>query len=187
MRGMDFLHDTPTRAQNLVRIWGLCCACARAARLLWLTGAQESGLLWERQRTPLFQGNTGGFSKWQVEVGSIRTSINWLRTRPELSARLARFLFNDPNAPANWHDCMTLDAILWAMRLDDNDRLGLAFARLHYLRVADPIPDGLNEQAAYYKKHYNTIHGAATVQGAVNACNRATAELDLALKKGTPQ
>jgi hypothetical protein len=37
-----------------------------------------------------------------------------------------------------------------------------AIARLVYLPVPDQIPDSLEEQAEYYKKHFNTPAGSAT-------------------------
>lgn len=38
-----------------------------------------------------------------------------------------------------------------------------AMCRVHYLRVSAPIPSDLAGQVAYYKAHYNTAAGAATV------------------------
>lgn len=37
-----------------------------------------------------------------------------------------------------------------------------AMCRVHYLRVAAPLPDNLPGQAAYWKQHYNTPAGAGT-------------------------
>jgi len=160
------------------RIWRICNQCARevygavapnqryadaTARLLFGTAAQESGLLWERQRTPKWDGAVGGFSKWQVETGSINESVAFLRSRPPLLARATEFLFADPHAPATWIDAMDMDALLWAMRLDDNDKIGCLFARLHYMwSTPRPIPDTLDLQSEYWKTYYNTRHGAGT-------------------------
>ena len=48
------------------------------------------------------------------------------------------------------------------MRMDDNDKIGVLFCRLHYFRVNDPIPASLADQAAYWKRWYNTTAGAGT-------------------------
>jgi hypothetical protein len=160
------------------RIWHLCQECAltvankrptaayadRVARLLFGTAAQESGLRWERQRTPRFEGNVGGFSKWQVETGSVEQSRAMLRAQPKLLANATAWLFADPKASVTWADALPLETILWAMRLDDNDKIGVMFARLHYLRVKAPVPEGLSEQAAYWKRWYNTAAGSGTVE-----------------------
>ncbi|MEM4177829.1 MAG: hypothetical protein QXS29_09730 [Nitrososphaeria archaeon] len=48
--------------------------------------------------------------------------------------------------------------------LEESDYIATIFARLHYLRVPEPIPDNLNDAAVYYKKFYNTFLGKATVE-----------------------
>jgi hypothetical protein len=59
---------------------------------------------------------------------------------------------------------MGIEALEWALRMDDNDRLGVIFARVHYLRVADPIPLDVLGQAKYWKRWYNTGLGRGTVE-----------------------
>lgn len=182
------MHKDP----HAERIWTLCQQCAvsvypveqysveycdRVAKLLFGTAAQESGLRWERQRTPRWDGAVGGFSKWQVETGSIKQSIALMSRRPLLAERATKFLFNDPNAPTSWLSDMTLDAILWAMRMDDNDKIGVLFCRLHYLRVADPVPYGLGPQADYWKRYYNTMAGKGTCQEYLDNWNRYCREI----------
>lgn len=161
-----------------LRIFEICRGCAASvfgsseptaqyadavSKLLFGTAVQESGLQWERQRSPRWDGTVGGFSKWQLEKGSIEASLAYLRTHPAMCARATAWLFDDPHAPVTWVDTMGLDAILWAMRLDDNDKIGCLFARLHYLRISEPVPDTVMAQAAYWKKYYNTVAGAGTV------------------------
>ena len=160
------------------RIWRLCQACARSvyttkpsaayadrvARLLFGTAAQESGLRWERQRTPRWEGNVGGFSKWQLETGSIDLSRAMLRSRPALLTRATDWLFADPRANTTWVNVLPLEYVLWAMRLDDNDKIGVLFARLHYMRVRPLVPASLVDQAAYWKRWYNTPAGKGTAQ-----------------------
>jgi len=45
----------------------------------------------------------------------------------------------------------------------------IIMARIHYLRVKDPLPaaDDVEGLANYYKKYYNTRLGKATVKGAI--------------------
>jgi len=171
--------ESTTMMEHARRIWRLCQGCAvtvhgakppspayadRTARLLFGTAAQESNLTWERQRTPRFEGKVGGFSKWQVEPGSVDASLAYLRERPDVLARATEWLFADPHAPVAWPDLIPMDALLWALRLDDNDRIGVLFSRLHYFRVHDPIPESLADQAAYWKHWYNTPAGSGTVE-----------------------
>lgn len=160
------------------RIWALCQRCAGAvyatvapspryadetARLLFGTCMQESHGIWERQRTPSWDGYVGGFSKWQVEQGSVADSLHLLRRRPELAARATQFLFADPRASTTWVELVDpLELLRW-LRIDDNDVPGVLMARLHYLRVPDPIPSGVQAQSAYWKKHFNTVAGKGTV------------------------
>ncbi len=196
---MDTFLAKPDEVDHLKRIWILCCQCAvtvygtrpptaayaeRTARLLFMTGAQETGFTWERQRSPTFEGRVGGFGKWQVEPGSITDSLDYLRRRSDVLSRATQWLFNDPHAPANWPDLFTLDALLWALRLDDNDKIGLLFARLHYMRISVPIPESLEEQAGYYKWWYNTKYGAATVEGTLENYRRYWRLLAPTLKQG---
>ena len=42
--------------------------------------------------------------------------------------------------------------------------LSLIFSRLHYLKVADPVPPTAAGRSKYWKKHYNTSAGAGTSQ-----------------------
>ncbi len=47
-------------------------------------------------------------------------------------------------------------------------RLATFMARIHYLRVKQPIPSRLEEQAQYWKKYYNTYKGKGTVNGYIS-------------------
>ncbi len=169
------------------RIWRICNQCARevygavapnqryadaTARLLFGTAAQESGLLWERQRSPRWDGAVGGFSKWQLEISSIKESIAFVRQRQALLVRATEFLFADPRATTNWID-IPFDSILWAMRMDDNDKIGCLFARLHYMWSTPlPIPDSIEQQAQYWKTYYNSPAGRGTVGQYIENWNR---------------
>lgn len=172
------------------RIWEICRECGstvhglrpptpayadRTARMLFLIAAQESGLRWERQRTPRWDGAVGGFSKWQLETGSITDSLLYLQRQPQVLTRATQFLFADRNATTDWPRTMSLDAILWAMRLDDNDKIGCLFARLHLFRDPEAIPATVPEQADYWLRKYNVGGILKHVPGATLAEKRAAA------------
>lgn len=183
-----------------LRLWVLCQRAAAAlydtrapsskyagavARLLFGTAAQESGLRWERQRTPRFLSEVGGFSKWQLETGSMGDSISLCGRKRELCRRASEFLFNDPNAPADAVLQIPLPVWLWSLRMDDNDVPGVMFCRLHYLRVAEAVPDGLEAQARYWKRYYNTSAGKGTPEQYLASWRRYCAPvLDLATREG---
>lgn len=131
--------------------------------------AVESGLIWERQRSPRWEGQVGAVSKWQMEMGSLTASLNDLRKNPMLNARAIRFVFQDTNAPGDAIYCKTAAEWFDILRIGDCDGPGALFARLHLLRCPGPIPDSLEGQAAYWKKHYNTILGKGTEEGYISA------------------
>ena len=183
-----------------LRLWVLCQRAAAAlydtrapspryagavARLLFGTAAQESGLRWERQRTPRFLSEVGGFGKWQVETGSMGDSIALCGRKRELCRRASEFLFADPNAPADAVLHIPLPVWLWGLRMDDNDVPAVLFARLHYLRVAAPVPEDLEAQARYWKRFYNTSAGKGTPEQYLASSRRYCAPvLDLATLEG---
>jgi len=161
---------------NAQRIWRICLECAEtvtpgpksysAATLLFGTCAQESALRYERQllKPDLTDKVIGGFSKWQLERGSVSDSMLALQRNAVLARRATDFLFADQNASTAWVATRKPEDILWAMRMQDNDHLGALFCRLHYLRVPEPIPVEIEGQAKYWKDHYNTALGAGTVE-----------------------
>jgi len=153
-------------------IWGICYCCAwrfpapgAAARLLLGTAAQESAFRWRRQISfdtpPLRERLIGAFSLWQLEPASITTSVERLRARPALRERADWYL--DPwGISTAWiTGASTLELVRLLMQ-PEGDALGCLLARLHYLRVADPIPEAVEDQARYWKQHYNTPLGRGT-------------------------
>ena len=177
-----------TDTDNARRIWGLCLGCARAiwgmrrptdgyalrtARLMFGTAAQESSLRWERQEGPMFSGRVGGFSKWQLEVGSIQESLAYLRRRRDVMERATTWLFADDDAGPEWLQ-MGIESILWSLRMNDNDVPGVMFCRLHYLwSTTEPIPEGIEGQARYWKLWYNSLAGKGTEAEYVRNWERA--------------
>ena len=163
---------------NVLRIWLLSQECARTvygvnqpskayaanvARFLVEICAQEGSMRWERQRSPRFEGNVGGFSKWQMETAYIQRALKAVAIKPELGRRVTDFVFADPNCPQDWPARMPLDSVLWALRMNDNDRLALALCRVGLFDWPEPIPGTLSERAALWKLKYNTPKGAGTV------------------------
>ena len=109
------------------------------------TALQESGLRNDRQ-----QGGGPALGYFQMEPedhDDIWT--HFLAGRRDLSARLRVLL--PPRVPPS------------AGLLIPYPHYAAAMCRVHYLRVQAPIPSDLAGQAAYYKAHYNTPAGAATV------------------------
>ena len=50
-----------------------------------------------------------------------------------------------------------------------DDKISIAMGRLYLMQLTpDPIPDSLEDQAAYWKKNYNTSAGAGTAQQFIN-------------------
>jgi len=167
-------------SEKALRIWRLCQDCAgavystkppspayadRVARLLFGTAAQESEFVERRQHgrdgRPL-PGDIGAFGLWQVEIAtSVEDSLDALYARPAMVERVKAWL------PAYCREVLeTRNArfIAWFMTVPSGDPLAVLFARLHYLfRTKDPIPATVEEQAAYWKRWYNTIAGAGTV------------------------
>ena len=163
-------------SMDSVVTWELCKDAARSiygktapnaryadvvARLLFGTAAQESGLRWRRQRSCSWGGPVGGFSLWQVEYrASVVPSLVYLQRRQDVLAKATAWLWQDPHATDAWAKLDEAD-FLWLLR--GWDRMGCLFARLHYLRVQEAVPSGLEAQAAYWKRFFNTSAGKGTV------------------------
>ncbi len=159
-------------------IWRLCLDCAqhiyglrkprphyvrRVAELLFGTAAKESwGFQFRRQKNMPWRGSHGGFSLWQVEQGSMITSMGYLRRREDVAERAREWLWRGEEVPPDSLTAMTQDGLLMLMRTCD--RTGVLFARLHYLCVPESVPEGAGPQAAYWKKHFNTSEGSGTAE-----------------------
>lgn len=159
-------------------IWHVCNTCAaevfdhtrptpglalNIARLLFGTAAVESAFEHTRQTSVIWDSQIGGFSHWQLECESIRTSIADLKARPQLLEHATAYMYGTPRAPLTWIMRLPFNSLLWAMTVADTPRLGATFARLHYRRIQQPIPTTLEGHATYWKKVYNTMRGAGTI------------------------
>ena len=59
-----------------------------------------------------------------------------------------------------------------ANELINNDVYAICMCRVRYLRAKGAIPKTLEDQAAYWKQHYNTKLGKGTVEKYINDYNR---------------
>ena len=118
-----------------------------AEDLLVGTAIHESGgLKWLRQR-----GGGPALGLYQIEPGT----HDWL---------IAGYL----TAPGRRALGRRVDELVapWPARreqLVSNLAYATAVARLRYLPDPEPIPDNIEGQARYWKRVYNTAHGAGTV------------------------
>lgn len=125
-----------------------------AEELLLGTAAQESHL-----GKYLYQlgGPAKGIYQMEPETHD-DLMINYLRYRPGLE-KVITVLASPLNGTTS-------------VELIGNLFYATAMARVHYLRKPDPIPRSLGEQAAYWKKHYNTHLGAGTEEEYIRNYNR---------------
>lgn len=159
--------------QNL---WALCLRTAdaiqvgqtfRVARLLFGTCAQESNLTYRRQIGFSNDSHIGGFSLWQLEHNSIYDSLQTLTRNESMRKRVIAFmLFERCNTVVdilsdndNQFSMQDVYRMLPLLTDPGNDAFGCLLCRLHYLRVPAPVPATIEDQASYWKQHYNTFLG----------------------------
>ena len=115
-----------------------------ARELLMLTAAHESHM-----GTYLEQKEGPALGIFQMEPATFRDiEDNYLFYRDELRKHVDWF-FVFPEDPQE---------LVW------NLKAAIVMARIHYLRVAERIPLGTEDQAAYAKKYWNTEAGKATAK-----------------------
>jgi len=134
----------------------------RTARLLYMTGAHESGgFRWRRQMGFNSTSTQGAFGIWQCEWGSIADSCAWLDKHPCVRFRLAAWLYQYHEMRGIPLYASAKEKLLTILQTSLGDPLSCAFARLHYFRDPSPIPETIGDLAAYAKRVYNTSMGAA--------------------------
>ncbi len=149
----------------------------QVGRMLLGTAVTESHLRHRRQMGFSLDNHRGAWGLWQTEAGSVWDGVQYLLRRSDVAARAARFVWGE-HATAKVFANMASYAfnpelmLPTLLRIHNNDRLACLFARLHYLRVSSPVPGGLADQAAYWKRHYNTELGAGTVEKYIADWNR---------------
>jgi len=98
-------------------------------------------------------------SFWQVEPETaVDNCRNFISKRPELLQVCSDILGIDPYyfidaQPDDWD---------WILRT--NIAAGILHCRIKYWRVPEPIEEGEEGLAKYWKQHYNTTEGAGTIE-----------------------
>ena len=136
----------------------------RVGRLLFCTGLVESAYTETRQTGYGLETYHGAWGYWQTELGALHDSILFLRRNPALRAEVNRL---------GKADVTVLNSMQLLRAVMERPALACAFARLHYLRVKAAVPDSVEEQAAYWKQHYNTIKGKGRVESFVQRWERS--------------
>ena len=110
-----------------------------AVELIFGTIAQESHLgKYRRQMVKNFDINKHAVSICQIE----KSTFDWLKQV---------FVNRYPEL----RNIQFIDLVY-------NDEMAILFCRLRYLVDSEPIPYKLEDQAKYWKRVYNTIHGSGT-------------------------
>ena len=155
---------------TLPEIRRLCADCAarfpnpeHATNLLLGTAAQESHFVYRRQ-IGFGDELRGAFGLWQVEPGSMKSSVSLLNRRPEFLVASLTFLASYQHSLCALLRTYKIADIAGIMRFPAGDPMACLFARLHYLRVPAPIPDTIQAQADYWKRYYNTRLGKGTAK-----------------------
>jgi len=88
----------------------------------------------------------------------VKCSVDYLKRRVDVQDAAVRF------AP-RMAEALLIGTLPLLHLIRDDDAVAVTFARLHYLRVAEAVPDDLRGQAGYWKRYYNTRLGKGTVEG----------------------
>ncbi len=145
----------------------------RVARQLAGTAEAESLLRYRRQTVFDWTENRGAWGIFQTERRVVQDVARYLDRRRDVLKHVAAFVFqSDDSAIPRWLLEKWTDAPNLLRWLSGFDRLAVAQCRLHYLLRPSPIPYSLSNQAAYWKRHYNTMAGAGTVEGYVAKYHR---------------
>lgn len=126
---------------------------AQAESLVYHTGLVESKYQYLMQ----VKGPAIGFFQCETPT-AIDICLHYLKYRTELMKKVSEVTmvdlryFMDPR-PEEWRKLMQY-----------NIALQIAMCRLHYRRVPQALPNNIDEQATYWKKHYNTYKGKGTHQ-----------------------
>ncbi len=120
-----------------------------AEDLLFETALHESmGLKYRKQV------NGPALSFFQIEPDTLKDLYdNWLKYRDDKKQLLDQFRDHEISLEEN---------------LRNNDEFAIVAARLQYYRKPGSIPEDLEGRAAYWKEHWNTKHGAGTIDKYIN-------------------
>lgn len=132
----------------------------RVTRLLAGTAATETHLRAQRQGGFTLHTIRGAWGIFQTESGALEDSLKRMRGSLELRLNVERYVFRGEGRIGALYQLPTLH---WLQLVHDFHRLACAFARMHYFRVPEPVPESDAAMAAYYKAHYNTVKGSGSV------------------------
>lgn len=139
-----------------------------AVELLMLTSAQESHLGRELRQIGIEDERNGALGIFQIEIKTFndiwdrdleKSNDNFLSYKKHLELLINKY----------YNHNLSLE-----MNLKGNIPLQIVVARLIYYRVKPALPheNDIIGIAEYYKKHFNTYLGAATVEKAIANYNR---------------
>lgn len=134
----------------------------RVTRLMAGTAATESHLRYQRQGGFSLENIRGAWGIFQTESGALQDTMARLQRDDALRANAERWLFQ---GQGGFKALFQMDPLPLLQLVHDWHRLAALVCRLHYYRFPAPVPGTDTEQAAYYKKHYNTY--APTAAGSV--------------------
>lgn len=125
----------------------------QAEELVFLTGLVESGYKY------IYQIGSGiARSFWQVEAATAKDCLdNYLIYRKNHLNNFCKAIQKRPDDILGMTEG-DLRELLW-----HDIAAGITFCRIKYRRVPSPLPDDLEGMGKYWKKFYNTEHGAGTV------------------------
>tara|TARA_R110002020_G_scaffold138134_2_gene307922 strand:+ start:647 stop:1135 length:489 start_codon:yes stop_codon:yes gene_type:complete len=125
-----------------------------AMMLVYRTGLVESRYEYIMQKG----GGNIARGHWQCEPWvAVSLCKDYLQYRKELLKKVAEICHLD------WSYFTNPQEDKWREVLTTNLIAGVVVCRLHYWRVPKKMPKTLDEQAAYWKRWYNTSKGAGTV------------------------
>lgn len=161
------IHETKEQAMNAKQLRELVIRpvlqqmnmwSEQAENLLLGTACQESHC-GEYIRQLGCTGPRGAFGIYQMELATARDIYdNYLTYKRE---ELYALIENLKGISSNLTDGLT-----W------NLAFATAMTRVFYLRIREPIPYTVEEQAKYWKKYYNTSLGKGTVEEYINNWHR---------------
>lgn len=124
-----------------------------AMLLVYRTGLVESKYQYIMQKG----GSNIARGFWQCEPWvAVSLCNDYLKYREPLMKKVADICYLD------WKYFLNPKEEDWREILTTNLIAGIVACRLHYWRVPKPMPKTLDEQAAYWKRWYNTTKGAGT-------------------------
>lgn len=134
----------------------------RVADLLAGTAATESYAQGEWQRRQVgfdWDNDRGAWGLWQMERVALQEVLRFAESHPAVAQQAVDWAFGEGVSFRFWEAQDVRTALRW---LGACDRFACVCARLYYMTFAPVIPEKLEDQAAYYKKYWNTQWGSGS-------------------------